>query len=85
MYDRTGVVAGSNGFHTGWDFAVAGGTDIYAIGAGKVVAAGTASGIGNYIIVQHTLAEDLILDLDGEMVNFGKTIFSRYCHMMAPA
>lgn len=81
MYDRTGVVSGSNGFHTGWDFAVSEGTDIYAIGAGTVVASGSANGIGYYCIIKHTLTEPLVVDLgNGETVNFGTTLYSRYCH-----
>lgn len=83
MYDRTGVVSGSNGYHTGWDFAVAGGTEIYAIGAGKVLQSGYANGIGNYCVIEHTLKDDFVVDLgNGETVNYGKKIYSRYCHMI---
>ncbi|MCQ2749482.1 MAG: M23 family metallopeptidase [Clostridia bacterium] len=85
MYDRTGVVSGSVGYHTGWDFAVDGGTPIYAIGAGTVTAAGTTSGIGNYCVIKHELTAPFVLDLgNGETINFGTTLYSRYCHMIAP-
>lgn len=86
MYDRTGVVSISAGFHTGWDFPVGQGVDIYAIGAGTVVSAGYDSGNGNNIIIKHTLKEPWVLDLgNGETINYGTTLYSRYCHMNEPA
>lgn len=40
-------------FHDGVDLAAAYGTPIYAIGAGTVVAAGPASGYGNWVVINH--------------------------------
>jgi len=40
-------------FHTGDDLAAGYGTPIYAIGAGTVVAAGPASGFGNWVVIDH--------------------------------
>ncbi len=40
-------------FHTGDDLAAGYGTPIYAIGSGTVVAAGPASGFGNWVVIDH--------------------------------
>ena len=40
-------------FHTGDDLAAGYGTPIYAIGSGRVVAAGPASGFGNWVVIDH--------------------------------
>lgn len=40
-------------FHPGDDLAAGYGTPIYAIGAGTVVAAGPASGFGNWVVINH--------------------------------
>lgn len=40
-------------FHDGDDLAAALGTPIMAIGAGRVVAAGPASGFGNWVVIDH--------------------------------
>lgn len=40
-------------FHPGSDLAAASGTPMYAIGAGRVVAAGPAQGFGNWVVIDH--------------------------------
>ncbi|MFD6415416.1 M23 family metallopeptidase [Streptomyces sp. NPDC060194] len=39
--------------HTGQDFAVGPGTEVYAIGPGTVVAAGCGDGFGNQVVLRH--------------------------------
>lgn len=40
-------------FHPGSDLAASSGTPMYAIGAGRVVAAGPAQGFGNWVVIDH--------------------------------
>lgn len=50
---RTHPVSGVRKFHAGTDFGEACGTPFAAIGAGKVIAAGPASGYGHWIRIDH--------------------------------
>ena len=88
MYDRSDTVSISKGYHAGWDFSVAAGTPIYAIGAGRVVRVridgSNDGGYGNCVYIEHTLAEDFIVDLgNGETINYGRKLYSQYCHMQS--
>ncbi len=56
------------GSHLGVDIATSEGTPVLAIGAGKVIQAGKASGWGNFITIAHTLVDKT-------------TLFSNYAHL----
>lgn len=76
MYDRTNYVG--TGYHLGWDMVSSSGDlTIRSVCSGTVTNAGFESSMGNYVIIQTTLTEDLIID----GVNYGNTLRLRYMHM----
>lgn len=52
---RRHPVTGVHKLHTGADYAAAAGTPILAAADGRVVSAGSASGYGNLILIEHTV------------------------------
>ncbi|WP_448232294.1 M23 family metallopeptidase [Microbacterium lacticum] len=64
---RTDPFTGQRALHTGTDYAAADGTPILAIADGVVTIAGPASGYGNLIVIEHTIA--------------GQKVASAYAHM----
>jgi murein DD-endopeptidase MepM/ murein hydrolase activator NlpD len=52
---RTDPVNGGSAFHNGQDMAAPLGTPIYTAASGTVVAAGPASGFGNWVVIDHTI------------------------------
>lgn len=61
----------SGGFHRGIDYAAALGTAIYAAGNGTVAAAGSASGFGQWIIIDHILNGSKVSTVYGHMYPSG--------------
>lgn len=66
---RKHPITGVYKLHTGVDFAAPSGTPILAAGDGQVASAGPASGYGNLILIEHTVA--------------GKRVATGYAHMTA--
>jgi murein DD-endopeptidase MepM/ murein hydrolase activator NlpD len=50
---RTHPISGTRKLHTGTDFGVPCGNEVYAAGDGVVVSAGTAGGYGNRVVISH--------------------------------
>lgn len=57
--------------HQGIDYAGPTGTPIYAYADGRVVAAGPASGFGNWIVVDHNIGGTVVSSVYGHMYNDG--------------
>ncbi len=66
---RVHPITGEQKLHTGVDLAAPSGTHILAAADGRVVFAGAATGYGNLILIQHTVA--------------GRTVVTGYAHMYA--
>ncbi|WP_163508614.1 peptidoglycan DD-metalloendopeptidase family protein [Fodinicola acaciae] len=64
---RTNPVTGAQEGHRGQDFAAPVGTPIYAAAPGTVVAAGPASGFGDWIVIDHNIAGKKISTVYGHM------------------
>ncbi|GAB2446887.1 hypothetical protein GCM10027062_30460 [Nocardioides hungaricus] len=66
---RTHPITGVRALHPGLDLAAPSGTPIFAAADGRVVFAGPSAGYGNLIMIEHTVA--------------GQLVVTRYAHMTA--
>jgi Peptidase family M23 len=62
------------GFHAGIDYAAPLGTPIYAAASGTVVAAGSASGFGQWIVIDHILDGKKVSTVYGHMYPQGMLV-----------
>ncbi len=65
------VFGSRSGGHKGVDMAADDGTSIYSAGDGKVVAAGSASGFGHWIVVDHNIGGSVVSTVYGHMWESG--------------
>lgn len=61
----------AGGFHAGIDYAAPLGTPIYAAADGTVVAAGSASGFGQWIVIDHVIGGKKVSTVYGHMYPSG--------------
>lgn len=65
--NRSDPINGGTEFHRGQDLRAADGTPIYAAAPGRVIRAGSASGFGLWIVVQHDIAGEHVDTVYGHM------------------